>query len=144
MHRGDIQTRHYRAPEVILRLNLDEKIDIWSIGCVIFELSTGIVLFAPNKKYGITCDLQHLWNIQQICGKFPEYFNTSRKFNVFFKESNVLRNSSEINKKYIETNRKIIDSKLEKDIYSIVRQLLQTDPKQRSSLNLILKLLTVH
>lgn len=38
-----IQSRSYRAPEVILGLLYDEKIDIWSLGCILAELCTGNV-----------------------------------------------------------------------------------------------------
>ena len=40
-----VQTRSYRAPEVILGCEYTEKIDIWSFGCIIAELFTGQVLF---------------------------------------------------------------------------------------------------
>ena len=30
-----IQTRSYRAPEVVLGVGYDEKIDIWSVGCIL-------------------------------------------------------------------------------------------------------------
>ncbi|KAG7193208.1 uncharacterized protein KQ657_000969 [Scheffersomyces spartinae] len=35
-----IQSRFYRAPEIILGANYDRKIDIWSLGCVVAELFT--------------------------------------------------------------------------------------------------------
>lgn len=35
-----IQTRCYRAPEVILGCKYDDKIDIWSLGCIIAEIFT--------------------------------------------------------------------------------------------------------
>ncbi|KAI5316139.1 hypothetical protein L3X38_045315 [Prunus dulcis] len=36
-----VQSRSYRAPEVILRLAYDKKIDTWSLGCILGELCTG-------------------------------------------------------------------------------------------------------
>ncbi|CAL9008209.1 unnamed protein product [Prunus brigantina] len=42
-----VQSRSYRAPEVILGLPYDEKIDMWSLGCILAELCSGEVLF-PN------------------------------------------------------------------------------------------------
>lgn len=42
-----VQSRSYRAPEVILGLPYDHKIDIWSLGCILAELFSGEVLF-PN------------------------------------------------------------------------------------------------
>lgn len=45
-----IQSRFYRAPEVILGLDYGQSIDIWSIGCVIYELITGRPLFAGEDE----------------------------------------------------------------------------------------------
>lgn len=42
-----VQSRSYRAPEVILGLPYDQKIDLWSLGCILAELCSGEVLF-PN------------------------------------------------------------------------------------------------
>ncbi|TVU19747.1 hypothetical protein EJB05_35918 [Eragrostis curvula] len=47
-----VQSRSYRAPEVILGLPYDQKIDIWSLGCILAELYTGEVLF-PNESVPI-------------------------------------------------------------------------------------------
>nr|GLL28008.1 MAP kinase kinase kinase mkh1 [Ipomoea trifida] len=44
-----VQSRSYRAPEVILGLHYDQRIDIWSLGCVLAELCSGEVLF-PNEE----------------------------------------------------------------------------------------------
>ncbi|CAA0819365.1 Protein kinase superfamily protein [Striga hermonthica] len=43
-----VQSRSYRAPEVMLGLPYDQKIDLWSLGCILAELCTGEVLF-PNE-----------------------------------------------------------------------------------------------
>ncbi|KAG6602616.1 hypothetical protein SDJN03_07849, partial [Cucurbita argyrosperma subsp. sororia] len=43
-----VQSRSYRAPEVMLGLSYDPKIDLWSLGCILAELWSGEVLF-PNE-----------------------------------------------------------------------------------------------
>jgi serine/threonine-protein kinase SRPK3 len=40
-----IQTRYYRAPEVLLGCKYDKNIDFWSLYCTIYELKTGKILF---------------------------------------------------------------------------------------------------
>ncbi|WWC86039.1 uncharacterized protein L201_000910 [Kwoniella dendrophila CBS 6074] len=42
-------SRFYRAPEIILGLPYDTAIDIWSIGCTLYELYTGKILF-PGRS----------------------------------------------------------------------------------------------
>ena len=34
----NITTRYYRAPEVILKMEYDHKVDIWSVGCIMGEM----------------------------------------------------------------------------------------------------------
>ncbi|PHH74042.1 hypothetical protein CDD80_3404 [Ophiocordyceps camponoti-rufipedis] len=45
-------SRFYRAPEVILGMDYDYSVDMWSIGCTLFELFTGKILFpgADNNQ----------------------------------------------------------------------------------------------
>lgn len=45
-----IQSRYYRAPEVLLGAVYAEKIDIWSIGCVIAEMFLGSPLLAGRNE----------------------------------------------------------------------------------------------
>ncbi|ODO07432.1 CMGC/DYRK/PRP4 protein kinase [Cryptococcus wingfieldii CBS 7118] len=42
-------SRFYRAPEIILGLPYDTAIDMWSIGCTLYELFTGKILF-PGRS----------------------------------------------------------------------------------------------
>ena len=43
-----IQSRAYRAPEVVLGCGYDGRIDVWSVGCVVAELISGRVLFQSD------------------------------------------------------------------------------------------------
>lgn len=45
-----VQSRFYRAPEVVLRIPYSTKVDIWSLGCIIAELFTGEPLFPGNNE----------------------------------------------------------------------------------------------
>ncbi|QDZ20487.1 dual-specificity tyrosine-phosphorylation-regulated kinase [Chloropicon primus] len=56
-----IQSRFYRAPEVILGLPYDVSIDIWSFGCILAELYTGYPLFAgENESEQLACIMEIL------------------------------------------------------------------------------------
>ena len=43
-------SRFYRAPELILGMPYDYGIDMWSIGCTLYELYTGKILFAGDSN----------------------------------------------------------------------------------------------
>ncbi len=51
-----VQSRSYRAPEVILGLPYDQKVDIWSLGCILAELLTGNVLFQVRSPITTACN----------------------------------------------------------------------------------------
>lgn len=46
-----LQSRYYRAPEVILGLPFYEAIDMWSLGCVVAELFLGWPLYPGSSEY---------------------------------------------------------------------------------------------
>lgn len=43
-------SRFYRAPEIILGMPYDFAIDMWSIGCTLYELYTGKILFTGRTN----------------------------------------------------------------------------------------------
>lgn len=83
---NDIQTRQYRSPEVLLGSNWGASADIWSMGCMVFELLTGDYLFDPNSGDRYTKDDDHIAQIIELLGRMssqvlltgkwaPDYFN---------------------------------------------------------------------
>jgi dual specificity tyrosine-phosphorylation-regulated kinase 2/3/4 len=63
-----IQSRFYRAPEVILGSRYGLPIDMWSLGCILAELTTGCPLF-PGEDEG-----DQLACIIELCGMPPARF----------------------------------------------------------------------
>lgn len=66
-----IQTRQYRAPEVILGSGYSFPVDMWSLGCIAFELATGDMLFVPKSGQGFDEDEDHLALMMELLGKIP-------------------------------------------------------------------------
>ncbi len=62
-----IQSRFYRAPEVLLGLGYGMDIDMWSVGCILAELYLGLPLFAG------TSELAQLRLISECLGPFPSH-----------------------------------------------------------------------
>ncbi|KAE8146542.1 kinase-like domain-containing protein [Aspergillus avenaceus] len=58
-------SRFYRAPEIILGIPYDHAIDVWSIGCTLFELYTGKILFTGRNNN------QMLKSVMECRGKYP-------------------------------------------------------------------------
>lgn len=95
---SDIQTRQYRSPEVILGCDYDTSTDIWSVGCIVFELLTGDLLFQPKQgKVGARAhyskEEDHIAQIIELLGYFPmrmidkgrfssDIFNKKGKFEI--------------------------------------------------------------
>ncbi|KAF0685750.1 Aste57867_22358 [Aphanomyces stellatus] len=76
----DIQTRQYRSPEVILGQNYDQSTDMWSMGCFIFELATGELLFDPKSGKTYSRDEDHLAQMMELLGRMPKTFAGSGKY----------------------------------------------------------------
>lgn len=61
-----MQSRFYRAPEVILRLPFTTAIDMWSFGCVLAEMYTGKALFPAEDE------AQLLYRQMELLGRPPK------------------------------------------------------------------------
>ncbi|KAL1007718.1 hypothetical protein UPYG_G00090660 [Umbra pygmaea] len=78
-----LQSRYYRAPEIILGLPFSEAIDMWSLGCVIAELFLGWPLYPGALEYD---QIRYISQTQGLPG--DHLLNVGTKASRFFcKES---------------------------------------------------------
>ncbi|GET89831.1 protein kinase-like protein [Leishmania tarentolae] len=69
-----ISTRPYRAPEVLLGNKWHYAADMWSVGCILYEVAVGHRLF-ENRD-----DLTHLHMMDRRVGRLPEAFSKHSKY----------------------------------------------------------------
>jgi len=76
-----IQSRFYRAPEVILGLPYGHPIDMWSFACILSELYTGWPLFPGTNEH------EQLLCVMEVFGTPPaSLLATAKRANRFFDE----------------------------------------------------------
>ncbi|KAK2029527.1 protein kinase [Colletotrichum zoysiae] len=72
-HSGDVMPVVYRAPEVIIGSDWDSKIDIWSVGVMVWDLFEGGRLFRAVKDAHLD-DEQHLAEMTALLCPPPKRF----------------------------------------------------------------------
>jgi serine/threonine protein kinase len=82
-----ICTSQYRAPELLLGIKqFNEKIDMWSIGCIFAEMLTGEILFEPKPRYIDKSEIK-VWKMKN----FPEEHEFWKKNEHHFIDMTILQ-----------------------------------------------------
>uniref|UniRef100_A0A8B9LA57 non-specific serine/threonine protein kinase n=1 Tax=Astyanax mexicanus TaxID=7994 RepID=A0A8B9LA57_ASTMX len=93
----DIQTRQYRAVEVLIGAEYGPPADIWSTACMAFELATGDYLFEPHSGEDYTRDEDHLAHVIELLGAIPAHFALSGRYSrEYFNRRGELRHISNL------------------------------------------------
>ncbi|XP_072026102.1 SRSF protein kinase 3-like isoform X2 [Amphiura filiformis] len=93
----DIQTRQYRALEVLVGAGYDVPADIWSTACMAFELACGDYLFEPHSGPNYNRDEDHIAHIIELMGSIPKHVALSGKYSrEFFNRRGELRHITKL------------------------------------------------
>ncbi|GMR34152.1 hypothetical protein PMAYCL1PPCAC_04347, partial [Pristionchus mayeri] len=132
-HSTIVSTRHYRAPEVILELGWKQPCDLWSIGCILFELYLGVTLFQTHDNR------EHLAMMERILGQFP--YRMSRKTKTkYFHQGRLEWNAGTADAQYVRDNckplRRYMSSNQPEhvELFDLIEQMLEYDPDRRITL----------
>ncbi|XP_049870622.1 uncharacterized protein LOC126370036 isoform X2 [Pectinophora gossypiella] len=137
-HSTIVSTRHYRAPEVILELGWSQPCDVWSIGCIIFELHLGITLFQTHDNR------EHLAMMERILGPIP--YRMARKTRTkYFYHGKLDWDEKSSAGRYVRENCKPLlryqqsNSEEHRQLFDLVARMLDYEPAQRITLRDALK-----
>lgn len=137
-HSKVVSTRHYRAPEVILELGWAQPCDIWSIGCIAFELYLGFTLFQTHDNR------EHLAMMEKILGPLPTSM-VRRTKTKYFQGGRLLWDEHSSAGKYVRENCKPIknyqqgDAEDHENLFNLIKAMLSYEPNERISLDQVLR-----
>ncbi|XP_046814817.1 dual specificity protein kinase CLK2 isoform X2 [Vespa crabro] len=132
-HSTIVSTRHYRAPEVILELGWSQPCDVWSIGCILFELYLGITLFQTHDNR------EHLAMMERILGTIPHRMARKTKTKYFYYGKLDWDDKSSAGR-YVRDNCKplyrylLSDDDEHRQLFDLIKRMLEYEPSQRIAL----------
>ncbi|XP_032578719.1 serine/threonine-protein kinase Doa isoform X7 [Drosophila sechellia] len=132
-HSTIVSTRHYRAPEVILELGWSQPCDVWSIGCILFELYLGITLFQTHDNR------EHLAMMERILGQIPYRMARKTKTKYFYHGKLDWDEKSSAGR-YVRDHCKplflcqLSDSEDHCELFSLIKKMLEYEPSSRITL----------
>ncbi len=137
-------TRYYMAPEIVLMGECTSKVDIWALGCMLYELLTGEILFDPHSGSRGNTDFYHLEMMINLCGDFYKNFLvTTKRYKQFFKNGKL--NNIKLAPDYNKSMHDKLKEKLEYNnitnpkIISLIESMIQLYPKHRPSIKELLE-----
>ena len=124
-----IQSRYYRAPEVILGLDYGCEIDMWSLGCILCELYCGIPIFPGENEYDM------IYYIMEYIGLPPKDLidKSTKKLDYFNDDGSPLEKKNSLGK-IRKPNKKSIEAFLinaDKDFIDLIKNILKWKKEER-------------
>uniref|UniRef100_A0A8C7YQL3 Protein kinase domain-containing protein n=1 Tax=Oryzias sinensis TaxID=183150 RepID=A0A8C7YQL3_9TELE len=115
-----LQNICFRAPEVILGLPLDERLDMWTVGYVLALLYTGFYILPRDSEY----------NIIRAMGLYTNKFFTKTEEN-----SNVVWKLDTPEQQSKKTGEQVKDKVDLEQLIDLLKRMLEVDPNKRISPN---------
>ncbi|KAK2804420.1 hypothetical protein FQN51_002062 [Onygenales sp. PD_10] len=135
-HLEDIQPDIYRAPEVILEVPWTYSVDIWNVGCPIWNLFEGESLFSgQDTEFQTYRSRAHLAEMIRLLGPPPPSLlargNLTKKF--FLEEGGFCAEDLVGEPTPLEDRETSLEGEEKEQFLRLVRKMLQWEPEKRSS-----------
>jgi serine/threonine protein kinase len=91
----EVQSLFYRAPEVVIGLEFNTAIDMWSVGCILAEMLLGTPLFSCRNNAEL------LESMMDVLGPPPLSYSKGKFYTKYFTEGHHLIAASSSRYRYI-------------------------------------------
>ncbi|KAI1117742.1 kinase-like domain-containing protein [Nemania sp. NC0429] len=133
MHTGDVMPDSYRAPEVILGMEWDSKVDIWSLGVMIWHLFEGGRLFYGEADRPME-DEELLAQMVSLMGPPPRHFlGRSRKCRQYWDRDGNWIGATRIPRQSFETREGRLSRQDKALFLTFIGKIFRWDPDERAS-----------
>ena len=124
-----IQSRFYRAPEILLGLQYGVEIDIWSLGCIMCELFCGIPIFPGENEYDTLYYIMEYFGVppKEIIFKSPKRRNFFNEKGEPLEKPNSFGKIRKPNQKNLEKFLKNIDN----DFIDLIKKIFKWKKEER-------------
>lgn len=114
-----LQSRYYRAPEIVLCVNYGTSIDVWSAGCILYELASGYPLFPASSSHDLFQRIVKLLGMppQEMIDKVPRAVVKK-----YFKDITAS-----------DTSLRVLLGGIEPSLADLIEKCLRWNPKERIS-----------
>ncbi|OMJ94086.1 hypothetical protein SteCoe_2861 [Stentor coeruleus] len=124
-----IQSRFYRAPEILLGVPYTNTIDMWSLGCILAELYTATPLFPANNEVELMTMILEINDVPSL-----DLLSRSLRKKFFFDRENRPRLTMDSRGRIVRPNTKKLDEVLkctDAKFVEFIQKCLEWDPKKR-------------
>ncbi|KAE8160440.1 kinase-like domain-containing protein [Aspergillus tamarii] len=135
-HLEDVQPDIYRAPEVILEVPWSYSIDIWNVGCMIWNIFEGCSLFTGHDpKFQTYRSRAHLAEMISLLGHPPpSLLARGKQSQRFFSDSGEFREAALLQDLTpLEQRETTLEGEDKERFLRMMRRMLQWEPEKRSS-----------
>ncbi|XP_058063802.1 uncharacterized protein LOC131213705 isoform X2 [Anopheles bellator] len=133
LHSTIVSTRHYRAPEVVLELGWAQPCDVWSIGCIMYELYNGGTLFPTHDNR------EHLAMMERILGPIPDRMASQTKTR-FFVRGKLDWDEKTLAGRFVRNRQPlhrhvVVNTPEHLQLFDLIRKMLAYEPNRRIKLD---------